>query len=165
MSEFIDCYIGLGSNLGSRASYIRRAIFEISHRITKITAKSFLYESAPWGSFEGETFPYLNAVVLLKTEKSAHEVLDLLQAVENDLGRTRSLPNAPRTIDLDLLFYGNEIIKTERLTVPHPHLSQRRFVLQPLCDISPFFIHPSLGLTAQELLESCQDSQQELPRV
>ena len=165
VAKHVECYISLGSNLGNRRSFLRRANQLISHRVAKLTAKSFIYESAPWGVYEGETYPYLNGVVLLKTSLPAAELLDILQGVENDLGRTRSIPNAPRNIDLDLLFYGQEVILTKRLQIPHPHLDKRRFVLQPLSDVNPFFIHPTLSQNVRQLLEACTDSHQELQRV
>ncbi len=165
MGRRVECYISLGSNLGERRSFLIKATRLISQRIAKLSAKSFIYESPPWGLYEGETYPYLNAVLLLNTSIPAHDLLDILQAVENDLGRTRSIPNAPRTIDLDLLYYGEEIIHSARLVVPHPHIAQRRFVLEPLNDINPFFIHPSLGLSTRQLLEACTDSKQALSRV
>lgn len=136
-----------------------------SERVGKVTAKSFTYESAPWGSFDGKTFPYLNAAILVATRLSAEEVLDQLQGIENELGRKRSTANAPRTIDLDILFYGRQVIENSRLVVPHPHLADRRFVLEPLFDIDPAHVHPTIGLTTRQLLHACTDHQQELTRV
>ena len=134
-------------------------------QVGKLTAKSFVYESAPWGTFEGTTFPYLNAVVLVASKLSPTQLLSALQSIENELGRKRSTPNAPRTIDLDLLYCGQRIIRTKDLVLPHPHLSDRRFVLEPLNDIDPYFNHPLLGLSSKQMLEACTDPQQELTRV
>jgi len=165
VARSVDCYVGIGSNLGDRRGHIKEAVRLIRDRLGLITAKSFVYESPPWGSFEGETFPYLNAAVLVETKHTAEEVLKELQGIESVLGRRRSVINAPRTLDLDILYFGDTIIEKVDLKIPHPHLANRRFVLQPLHDIDPTFVHPFLGFTTKQLLENCNDPQQELTRV
>jgi len=151
--------------LGNRKRNLKQAVRSISLEIGRISAKSYIYKSEPWGFYEGETYPYLNAVVLVATRLSAEEVLAKLQAIEQSLGRERSLPNAPRTIDLDILYFGRQIIEQVNLSVPHPYLAKRLFVLQPLNDINPYFIHPSLGNSTQQLLHACDDKQKALTRV
>lgn len=161
----MNCYIGLGSNLGERSANIKQALRLISQSIGPLTAKSFLYESPPWGTYEGESFPYLNVAILVSTQLEASEVLAQLLSTEATLGRRRSTQNAPRTLDLDILYYGEQIIKTDTLIVPHPHLANRRFVLEPLNDLAPGFVHPILGLSNKQLLYVCPDPQEELTRV
>ena len=152
-------YIGLGANLGDRESSINAAISAIEselveNRAFKSLKISNIYETKPWGMDEG-TPKFLNCVVCLETSIDLESLLDLLLKVETDLGRTRSESEGyqSRVIDCDILCAGEEIINTEKLVVPHPHLASRQFVLKPLADLEPNLIVPGLNHTVKELLK------------
>lgn len=148
----VRVYLGVGSNLGDRKSYLQRA----SELVRKIPATSFLRsssvrETAPIGGpAQGK---FLNAVWEIETKFSARELKDRLLEIEAQLGRRRSEPNAPREIDLDILFYGDQVIDEKHLQIPHPRLHERAFVLEPLSELVPEFLHPQFKKTIRELLE------------
>jgi 2-amino-4-hydroxy-6-hydroxymethyldihydropteridine diphosphokinase len=130
-----DAYVGLGSNLGDRAAELDRALDQLAALpSTTLVACSSYYASAPLQAEGGE---YLNAVARLRTALAAFELLRALQAIERAHGRERPYPNAPRTLDLDLLLYGDESIAGEELRVPHPRLHERAFVIEPLAEVAP----------------------------
>lgn len=142
-------FIGLGSNLEDPRKQITRAFRELAELpSTELLARSRLYASRAHGPVQPD---YLNAAVLIDTQLDAHALLDELQALEQLHRRVRLEHWGPRTLDLDLLLFGNEIIQTERLSVPHPFLTQRNFVLYPLADIDPELILPS-GAALRELV-------------
>ena len=147
-------YIGLGSNLGDRKTTLRMAIqrLEILGRIAGVSS---LYETEPVGYLEQPSF--LNAVIALETALAPVDLLGALLGIERDLGRVRSFPNAPRTLDLDLLLVDDAIIDTPDLTLPHPRLHERPFVLVPLAEIAPELVLPGSGKTLQELLHTLPD--------
>jgi 2-amino-4-hydroxy-6-hydroxymethyldihydropteridine diphosphokinase len=120
-----------------------------------VLRRSAVYESEPWGGAEGDNF--YNAVLEIERQGGAEEFLRSLLAVETQLGRTRERKYAPRTCDLDLLLWGNDVIDTPELTVPHPRMTQRKFILVPLCELIPDVVHPVTGQTIAELLASCAD--------
>ncbi len=140
-------YVGLGANLGDREESIRRAAELIGAR-----RLSTIRETEPWG-VTGQP-DYLNAVAELETDEGARPLLDRLLAVERELGRIRDGARwGPRTIDLDLLVYGEETVEEPELTVPHPHLAERRFVLEPLAELAPDLVVPGLGQVSRLLTE------------
>lgn len=146
----------LGSNMGDRAAYLRRALTMLSENLGEIISVSSVYETEPWGVENHEN--YLNAVACYKTTLSPDEVFNIISFTEKKLGRIRSSEAIePRTIDIDILFFDDLIIKTEKLTVPHPLIIFRKFVLTPLTEIMGNFIHPELGLTIKELFDQCAD--------
>ena len=149
-------YIALGSNLpspaGSPHETLDAAILRLSE-LGKVIARSSYYSTEPVGYADQPAF--LNAAVALETTLDPHALLDRLLTIERSLGRDRShgIPNGPRTLDLDLLLYGNRVIRTESLQLPHPRMSQRPFVLQPLAEIAPDLIHPELQKSVTQLLQ------------
>jgi 2-amino-4-hydroxy-6-hydroxymethyldihydropteridine diphosphokinase len=159
-------FIGLGTNLGDRAANYRQAIQRIGQLPeSRIVRHSSIYETEPVGDVEGI---FLNGVVELETEMPADLLMRRLLAIERAMGRKRSTgrksPAAhgkyrPRIIDLDLLFFDKEIIHTPPLTVPHPRLHERRFVLAPMAELAPALIHPELNVTISELLAALRSPQ------
>ena len=131
----------------------------IGERCGKIVAKSRLYESEPWG-FKSEHW-FLNQVVKIETALSPDDLMKELLEIEKELGRDRSVPHegyVSRPMDLDILYFGNEIIDTQMVKAPHPRLHERRFTLLPLCDIALDFVHPVMKKTNLQLLDECQDA-------
>jgi len=141
----------IGGNLGNRLENIRQAIDYIEERIGKIKQRSSVYESEPWG-FEAEHC-FLNAVVVVETALLPEAVLREAQDIENIMGRIRNGSGyTSRTMDIDILFFNDDVINTPTLTVPHPRLHERRFVLLPLAEVMPDKVHPVLGKSVKELL-------------
>lgn len=151
---FVRAFIGLGSNLSEPRDQLARAIAALRKLPeSRLTALSRFYRSRPMGPADQPD--YLNAVAVLDTRLEPEALLDALQAVENEQGRVRGPQRwGPRTLDLDLLLYGSEVIHTDRLTVPHPGIAERNFVLYPLADIAPELVLPD-GRRLQELLAGC----------
>ena len=147
-----DVYLALGSNLGDRAGYLSEAL----RRLNPVCVSSF-HETAPEGYLDQG--PFLNAAALVSTTLAPMEFLHGLQAIEYALGRERLIPNGPRTIDLDILFWAQAIIDTSALTVPHPRLHVRRFVLAPLAEIAPDTLHPETGQRLAEIAAHFAGSQ------
>jgi 2-amino-4-hydroxy-6-hydroxymethyldihydropteridine diphosphokinase len=154
-------YVGIGSNLDGPVGQVEAALRELD-RIpdSRLVARSSLYRTAPVGYAEQPDFT--NAVAALETSLAPEKLLDELQSIETAHGRQRSFPNAPRSLDLDLLLYGQSELKTERLTVPHPRMSERAFVLRPLLELAEDISIPGKG-TARDLLQQCD--RQDVKRI
>ena len=144
-------YLSLGSNLGAREENLRVAIAKLAG-LGKLVAVSSFYETEPMEFREQPWF--LNGAVAMKTELMPKQFLSRMLKIEREMGRRRTMPKGPRTIDIDLLLFGNSVIHTPQLDVPHPAMHLRRFVLEPLAEIAPEVRHPILKLTARELRES-----------
>lgn len=147
----------LGSNQGNRKELIMKAIQLLEIKLGKCQKVSSIYESEAWG-FEADT-AFLNQVLMFDSTLKPEEILKIGLDAEKELGRTRNEGGyASRTMDIDLLFYDNQIIEEENLQIPHPRLHLRRFTLEPLVEIMPSFIHPRLKKDMRELLEVCTDN-------
>ncbi len=149
------CYLSLGSNLGDRAATIAEAIQRLAKAGT-VVAVSSLYETEPVEYLDQPWF--LNCTVALRTTMAPRPLLDAVLAIEQSMGRRRIVLKGPRTIDIDILLYGGETIETPVLTVPHPALGERRFVLAPLAEIAPDALHPVFRKTVRELLQSLPEN-------
>lgn len=149
-------YLLLGANLGNREETLQKAISLLNEQIGPVSKQSHLYETAPWGKTDQPGF--LNLALELTSEKTAQELLSLTQSIESQLGRVRHEKWGARLIDIDILYFGELISNSDNLTLPHPFIQERRFVLVPLEEIAPEFIHPVFKKTTRELLISCPDS-------
>ncbi len=149
-----EVYLGLGSNIGDREKYIADVLilFHNDADIRLITGSS-LYETEPVGYTEQDCF--LNIVIKIRTHMSPHNLLNRLKDIENTLGKHIKKKWGPRTIDIDILYYGNEIIQDEELTIPHPLINNRRFVLVGLAEIAGGFICPKTLVSIDEIMKSC----------
>lgn len=146
----VEAHIGLGSNLGDRRKNLRYALDRLREHCD-IKKVSSLYETEPVDCPSPES--YLNAVALVETELPPHDLMSLLLAIEAERGRVRQTRNEARTLDLDILLYGQDVIEQDGLTVPHPRLHERAFVLVPLAEISPDLRHPTLETQVCTLAE------------
>lgn len=151
-----NVFLLVGSNIEPRLTFLERAEKEIGKKVGVVLKTSEIYESAPWG-FEDKT-SFLNQVLLVNSELTAEEILKTILEIEMEMGRIRrSTSYASRNIDIDILYFGEEIYEQEFLKVPHPRLHLRRFTLIPLAEIAPMFIHPKFSLSNHELLNNCED--------
>lgn len=149
-------FLGLGSNLGNREEYLGKALRFIINSVGPINCFSDIYETEPWG-FHNEN-AFLNIVIRLNTILKPEDLMIEILSIEKELGRVRDNSQyLSRTIDIDILLYGNLAIKKTGLTIPHPMIQDRKFVLVPFCDIAPELVHPVLGKTFSDLLKECQD--------
>jgi dihydropteroate synthase/2-amino-4-hydroxy-6-hydroxymethyldihydropteridine diphosphokinase len=148
-------YLALGTNLGNRAANLRSALAGLSPEV-RVRRASSVYQTEPWGYLAQPAF--YNQVVEAETGLSPDDLLAFLKRVESDLGRQPTFRNGPRVIDLDVLFYGDESVSTEHLTIPHPGVALRAFVLTPLADLVPDLVHPLLGQPVRELLAQVDSS-------
>ncbi|MCK5823284.1 MAG: 2-amino-4-hydroxy-6-hydroxymethyldihydropteridine diphosphokinase [Bacteroidales bacterium] len=150
-------YLLLGGNLGDRNYYIQKSEQLIVSELGSIITKSSIYETEPWGFKHKQNF--YNRVVLINTKFNPHELLKKIHTIENNLGRGRgSRQYSSRTVDIDILFYDDMILNEKDLIIPHSQLHNRRFVLKPMCEIKPEFLHPLMNVTVSELLSICKDN-------
>ena len=153
--EKVTAYLGLGSNLGDRQANLDRALALLSQRL-KVDKVSSIYDSEPVGNIEQPRF--LNLVCQVTTNIEPAGLLALAKGIEAKMGRVGG-SGAPRTIDIDILFYGDQVIDTPKLVIPHPRLAKRAFVLAPLVEIAPDLVHPVSGKKAKELLKAAKEVQ------
>jgi 2-amino-4-hydroxy-6-hydroxymethyldihydropteridine diphosphokinase len=154
--EYNEVYMLLGSNIGDREQMIKLAKIEIEKQIGAIVASSAFYETAPWGNKDQPAF--INLALVVRTALKPIDTLNCALDIEKSLGRVRMERWGSRTIDIDLIFYGQQIINVEgKLVIPHPEMQNRRFVLEPLMEIAENFMHPVLQHTVKELLDSLTD--------
>jgi len=154
-TEPVAVYLGLGSNMGNRQDNLDKALDLLSQRL-RLEEVSSIYDTEPVGEINQPRF--LNLVCQVYTRLAPMDLLTLAKGIEMKLGRTGK-SGAPRPIDIDILFYGDQTIETPELVIPHPRLAERAFVLIPLTEIAPDLVHPVTGKTAKELLEGLKEKQ------
>jgi len=150
-----NTFLLLGSNLGNRSEVLANAQEEIRQNIGTLIKNSSVYETLAWGVEDQPAF--LNQVLLLETKLTPQNLLKAINKIENSLGRVRYEKWGERLIDIDILYFDNEIVNENNLIIPHPEIINRRFTLVPLVEMAGNFIHPDLGKTQKELLKICED--------
>jgi 2-amino-4-hydroxy-6-hydroxymethyldihydropteridine diphosphokinase len=148
-------YLLIGGNMGDRLANLQEAIIKIGAHAGTIEKISSIYETAAWGNTQQEAF--LNQALLIDTIHSASQLMSILLDIEIKLGRIRSIPMGPRTIDIDIIYFNDDRIETKELTIPHPSMFKRNFVLIPLVEIAPNYLHPILNKSNSALLSACAD--------
>jgi 2-amino-4-hydroxy-6-hydroxymethyldihydropteridine diphosphokinase len=148
-------YLLLGTNLGDRELHLANATALINQQIGLVVSRSSVYETDAWGMDAAPLF--LNQVLLVNSLLPPLKALEVILSIENDLGRKRRDQWESRIIDIDMLYYGSQVLQLPELTVPHPRISQRRFALEPLVEIAPHLVHPVLMKSHLQLLKSCPD--------
>lgn len=155
----ITAYLSLGSNMGNRQRNLEDALSLIkNYQGIKLEKISSFYETEPVGYVDQDWF--LNAVVEIATDLTPQELLGVVGEIEEELGRVRTIRWGPRTIDVDILFYGGKMVVEENLEIPHPRIQERAFVLKPLGELAPYLIHPYYGQTVEELLGNLADAEE-----
>jgi 2-amino-4-hydroxy-6-hydroxymethyldihydropteridine diphosphokinase len=149
-------YLILGSNLGDPESSLQTALEKIKSEVGRVVRTSSVYVTEPWGLKDQP--PFYNQVVEVKTELNAYETLEKLLEIETSMGRIRGKKWAERIIDIDILYFDDQIINHDNLSIPHPGIRDRRFVLVPLCELIPEMVHPVLQVTNADLLGSTSDT-------
>ena len=152
----IICFIGIGSNIGNALKNCQHAVENLLLTAgIEVSRVSSFYKTEPVGVENQNMF--INGVVEIRTALPARKLFQTLQNIEKDMGRVREVKGGPRIIDLDLLFYGQEVIHEADLIVPHPEIQRRRFVLEPICEIASYFIHPDFGVSMRGLKDRLND--------
>ena len=153
--QYYEVYLSFGSNVGDRRANIETALQCLTDAKLKMIKLSSVYETSPWGNTNQPAF--LNAAGKFETDLSAEKLLDAILNIEKTMGRTRKEKWQPRIIDIDILFYSNKIINEKELMIPHPEMQKRKFVLVPMAEIAPDFVHHILKKSIGELLKKCTD--------
>ena len=148
-------YLSTGGNVGDRKKALEDAQNHLLSKGIMMVWVSSMYETEPWGNFNQPNF--LNQVMKVKTELNPLELLEVCLSTERALGRVRTSKWEERIVDIDILFFGKEIINIDHLMIPHPRIEKRKFVLVPFCEFEPEFIHPVLKVSMRDLLETCED--------
>lgn len=148
-------YLVIGGNMGDREQQLFHAARLLEERCGRIIDRSAIYETSPWGKTDQNDF--LNQALVVETRLQARNFLKELLYIENLMGRNRKEKFGPRIIDIDIIFFNHEIINEPELVLPHPQMSKRRFVLEPLNEVAPAYIHPVFYKTVSELLNACED--------
>ena len=154
--ELVTVYLGLGSNMGNRQANLDKALDILSQKL-RVERISSIYDTEPVGDINQSRF--LNAVCQVYTRLEPMELLTLAKGIEFKLGRAPATSNTPRPIDIDILFYGDQVINSSELVIPHPRLAERAFVLVPLAEIAPELVHPVSGKVVGELLQGLVETQ------
>jgi 2-amino-4-hydroxy-6-hydroxymethyldihydropteridine diphosphokinase len=147
-------YLLLGTNIGNRLAHLKEAVRNLQ-TFAELVQTSSIYETAAWGKTDQQAF--LNQVVEIKTALPAHELMDAILAVERSMGRIREERYGPRTIDIDILFFGDEVHDSSHITIPHPELPNRRFALVPLAELAANLVHPGTGKSVAQMLDATTD--------
>ena len=158
MSQTKTVYLSLGSNLGDRAAQIERALARLGEEGVRVVKRSSFYQTEPV-EFLAQGW-FLNIAVEAETELMPRQLLRVIRGIERELGRKRIVRSGPRTIDVDILFFDANIVRAAELQIPHPRMTERRFVLAPMAEIAPALRHPVLRLTMAELLAGIKDRSQ-----
>lgn len=149
-----EVVLSLGGNKGDREKLLFRAI-ELLNDHFQLLKVSKIYETASWGGVAKGNF--LNQLAIISTALEPEEALEIIQEIESDLGRIREEPWGDRTMDIDILYFGEKVISSERLKIPHPFIADRKFVLVPLCELLPYRVHPITGKNSFQMLDECKD--------
>ena len=157
--EQVMVYLSLGSNMGNRQDNLDKALELLSQRVA-LGQVSSIYDTEPVGNTDQPRF--LNLVCQIHTRLAPMELLTLAKGIESKLGRKSSKPNSPRPIDIDILFYGDQVLESPELVIPHPRLEERAFVLVPLSEIAPELVHPVSGKAVKEMLDALQKGVQSI---
>ena len=150
-----EVFLLLGSNIGDSISQLENAIAEIDLKLGPVGRRSSFYKTRAWGRMDQPDF--INVAVFFKSDKTAQEILRTTQGIEEKLGRRRTEKWAARTIDIDILFYGDDVINDPDLIIPHPYFQRRRFAVEPMLELAPDFVHPGLNKSISELYSDLED--------
>lgn len=154
--KYINVYLCLGSNSGNTRTNLRQAIALIEKKIGKVSRKSHLYETEPWGNSDQDNF--MNQIIMVNTSLEPRQILEEITRIEREMGRERKEKWGPRVIDVDIVLYGKRIIRDKGLEIPHPDMHKRNFVLVPLMEIAPDYEHPVLKKNIDELYMESEDN-------